>query len=93
LKLVASPQGEGDAVKIHADAALYSGLFDGAEQAASLALNPGTQSLCAFDSRRAATSTAQALQGWRRCLLKAEIASSPGRTARTPRCWFLTWQP
>ncbi len=39
LQLVASPQGEGHAVKISADAALYAGLFDGAESA-SLALNP-----------------------------------------------------
>ena len=36
---MASPQGEGHAVKISAEAALYAGLFDGAESA-SLALNP-----------------------------------------------------
>jgi redox-sensitive bicupin YhaK (pirin superfamily) len=39
LQLVASPQGEGHAVKINADAALYAGLLDGAESAV-LALNP-----------------------------------------------------
>ena len=39
LQLVASPQGEGHAVKISADAALYAGFFDGAESA-TLALNP-----------------------------------------------------
>jgi quercetin 2,3-dioxygenase len=39
LCLVASPQGEGGAVTIHADASLYSGLFDGTESA-QLALNP-----------------------------------------------------
>jgi redox-sensitive bicupin YhaK (pirin superfamily) len=39
LQLVASPEGEGHAVKISADAALYAGLFDGAESA-TLALNP-----------------------------------------------------
>ena len=39
LCLVASPQGEGGAVKIHADASLYSGLLDGA-QSAQLALDP-----------------------------------------------------
>ena len=39
LQLVASPQGEGHAVKISADAALYAGLFDGVETA-TLALNP-----------------------------------------------------
>ena len=39
LQLVASPEGEGHAVKISADAALYAGFFDGAESA-TLALNP-----------------------------------------------------
>ena len=39
LRLVASPQPDAHAVKIHADAALYAGLFDGAEHA-TLALNP-----------------------------------------------------
>ena len=39
LQLIASPQGEGHAVKISADAALYAGLFDGSESA-TLALNP-----------------------------------------------------
>jgi redox-sensitive bicupin YhaK (pirin superfamily) len=39
LRLVASPDGRDGAVTIHADAALYAGLFDGAEQA-ELALNP-----------------------------------------------------
>jgi redox-sensitive bicupin YhaK (pirin superfamily) len=33
LKAVASPQGEGDAVKISADATLYVGLLDGEEKA------------------------------------------------------------
>jgi quercetin 2,3-dioxygenase len=40
LALVASPTGGEHAVQIHADASLYAGLFDGAEQA-SLALSPG----------------------------------------------------
>ncbi len=39
LALVAGPQGGANAVTIHADAALYAGLFDGAE-AATLKLNP-----------------------------------------------------
>jgi redox-sensitive bicupin YhaK (pirin superfamily) len=39
LQLVASPQGDGHAVKINADAALYAGLLDGAESA-TLPLNP-----------------------------------------------------
>jgi redox-sensitive bicupin YhaK (pirin superfamily) len=39
LRLVASPDGADGSVKIHADARMYSGLFDGA-QAATLALDP-----------------------------------------------------
>ncbi len=39
LRLVASPEGASGAVKIHADARLYAGLFDGAE-AAALTLDP-----------------------------------------------------
>lgn len=44
LRLVASPDGVQDSVVIHADAALYSGLFDGDEHA-ELALNPRSKSL------------------------------------------------
>ncbi len=39
LRLVASPDGAQDSVAIHADAKLYSGLFDGIERA-ELALDP-----------------------------------------------------
>ncbi len=39
LALIASPVGGNDAVQIHADASLYAGLFDGAEQA-TLVLDP-----------------------------------------------------
>ena len=39
LRLVASPDGAEGSVTLHADARLYAGLFDGAEQA-SLALDP-----------------------------------------------------
>ncbi|QAZ40498.1 quercetin 2,3-dioxygenase [Methylibium sp. Pch-M] len=39
LKLVASPDGRDGAVTLHADAAMYVGLFDGAE-AAALVLDP-----------------------------------------------------
>jgi quercetin 2,3-dioxygenase len=40
LRLVASPDARDGSVRIHADAAMYAGLFDGAESAA-LALQPG----------------------------------------------------
>jgi quercetin 2,3-dioxygenase len=39
LRLVASPDGAGGSVTIHADARMYAGLFDGAEQA-TLSLDP-----------------------------------------------------
>ncbi len=39
LALIAAPEGAGGAVVIHADASVYAGLFDGAEQA-ELALDP-----------------------------------------------------
>jgi redox-sensitive bicupin YhaK (pirin superfamily) len=39
LRVVASPDCRDDSLKIHADAVLYAGLFDGAEQA-TLALAP-----------------------------------------------------
>jgi redox-sensitive bicupin YhaK (pirin superfamily) len=39
LALIASPTPTGDAVKIHADAALYAGCFDGNESA-NLDINP-----------------------------------------------------
>jgi redox-sensitive bicupin YhaK (pirin superfamily) len=39
LRLVASPDGAQGSVQIHADAAMYAGLFDGSE-AASIALDP-----------------------------------------------------
>ena len=39
LKLIASPDGAGDSVVIHADAKLYAGLFDG-DQQTQLALDP-----------------------------------------------------
>jgi redox-sensitive bicupin YhaK (pirin superfamily) len=43
LRLVASPEGAQGSVTIHADAALYAGLFDGAESA-RIALNPARKS-------------------------------------------------
>jgi len=39
LKLIASPDGAGDSVVIHANAKLYAGLFDG-DQQTQLALDP-----------------------------------------------------
>ncbi|QWE07994.1 pirin family protein [Polynucleobacter ibericus] len=43
LRLIASPSGENGSVKIHADAKIYAGLFNGA-QSAKLELNPKRKS-------------------------------------------------
>jgi redox-sensitive bicupin YhaK (pirin superfamily) len=43
LRLVASPDGANSSVTIHADAAVYAGLFDG-DEAATLALDPARKS-------------------------------------------------
>jgi redox-sensitive bicupin YhaK (pirin superfamily) len=40
LRLVASPDGRDGSVTIHADASIYAGLFDGADERAELALDP-----------------------------------------------------
>jgi quercetin 2,3-dioxygenase len=39
LKLVAAPEGEGASIRLHADARIYAGLFDGSQHA-TLALDP-----------------------------------------------------
>lgn len=41
LRLVASPDGAQGSVRIHADASLHAGLFDGEAEQATLALQPG----------------------------------------------------
>jgi redox-sensitive bicupin YhaK (pirin superfamily) len=70
LKVVASPQGEGDAVKIFADATLYSGLLDGAEQTA-LALNPERKAYVHL-IRGELQVNGQALKGGDAALIQAE---------------------
>ena len=40
LRLVASPDGRDGSVTVHADAAIYSGVFDGAQQAVTRELDP-----------------------------------------------------
>ena len=40
LRLVAAPDGRDGAIKLHADAAMYVGLFDGENERAELALDP-----------------------------------------------------
>ena len=70
LKVVASPQGEGDAVKISADASLYAGLLDGAEVAA-LVLNPARKAYVHL-IRGELQVNGQALKGGDAALIQAE---------------------
>jgi len=70
LKVVASPQGEGDAVKISADASLYAGLLDG-EEKASLALNPARKAYVHL-IRGELQVNGQALKGGDAALIQAE---------------------
>jgi redox-sensitive bicupin YhaK (pirin superfamily) len=70
LKVVASPQGEGDAVKISADATLYAGLLDGAERAA-IELNPARKAYVHL-IRGELLLNGQALKGGDAALIQAE---------------------
>ena len=70
LRLVASPDGAQDSVSIHADAALYAGLFDGAE-AAELATDPARKAYVHL-VRGALTVNGERLQGGDAALLQGE---------------------
>ena len=70
LKVVASPQGEGDAVKISADATLYAGLLDGSEQA-ELTLNPARKAYVHL-IRGELQVNGQVLKGGDAALIQAE---------------------
>ena len=70
LKVVASPQGEGDAVRMTADATLYAGLLDGSEQAA-LPLNPARKAYVHL-IRGELQVNGQALKGGDAALIQAE---------------------
>lgn len=61
LRLIASPDGQDGSVTIHADAALYSGLFDGAEHV-ERPLRPGRKTYVHLVSGKL-TVNGQALQG------------------------------
>ena len=70
LHLVASPEGAQGSVRVHADAAMYAGLFDGAE-AATLALNPARKTYVHL-VRGALQVNGQALVGGDAALLQGE---------------------
>ncbi|MDH4418148.1 MAG: pirin family protein [Acidovorax sp.] len=81
LRLVASPDGAQGSVKIHADAALYAGLLDGAESA-TLALNPARKTYVHL-VRGALTANGQALSGGDALLMEKEtiLSLTDGRGA------------
>ena len=81
LRLVAAPGGAEGSVTIHADARLYAGLFDGAEQA-TLALQPGRKAYVHL-IRGALNVNGQALQGGDAALLsdEATLALDAGQDA------------
>ncbi len=72
LALVAAPEAAEHTVKIHADARLYVGLFDGAENA-SLALNPARKAYV-FLVRGQLQVNGQALSAGDAAMLQAESA-------------------
>lgn len=74
LRLVASPDGAQGSVKIHADAALYAGLLDGAESA-TLALNPARKTYVHL-VRGALSANGQALSGGDALLVEKETTLS-----------------
>ncbi|PTT22758.1 quercetin 2,3-dioxygenase [Acidovorax sp. HMWF029] len=81
LRLVASPDGAQGSVKIHADAALYAGLLNGAESA-TLALNPARKTYVHL-VRGALTANGQALSGGDALLMEKEtiLSLTDGRDA------------
>jgi redox-sensitive bicupin YhaK (pirin superfamily) len=81
LALVAAPEVNDHTVKIHADARLYAGLFDGTENA-TLALNPARKAYV-FLVRGALQVNGQSLQAGDAAMLQAEssLALSQGQGA------------
>ncbi|MGA8516428.1 MAG: pirin family protein [Burkholderiaceae bacterium] len=81
LRLVASNDGAQGSVTIHADAKMYAGLFDGAEQA-SIALSPERKAYVHL-VRGALTVNGQPLSGGDAALLEAEksLTLSHGKNA------------
>jgi len=81
LALVASPEGGDDAVKIHADASMYAGLFDG-EESARLRLDPARKAYVHLVKGRL-TVNGQALEAGDALLVQGEteLAMDRGQDA------------
>ena len=80
LRLVASPDGAEGSVTIHADAALYAGLFDG-DESAKLALDPARKAYVHL-VRGALEVNGQRLRAGDAALLARESAPRPDRRRR-----------
>jgi redox-sensitive bicupin YhaK (pirin superfamily) len=76
LRIVASPDGENGAVRIHQDARLYVGLFDG-DETATFELKPG-RSAWLHVARGAITVNGQALQAGDAIAVRDESALELG---------------
>jgi redox-sensitive bicupin YhaK (pirin superfamily) len=81
LRRVASPDGAEGSVRLHADAVLYAGLFDGPDEQARLALRPAARAMCTWCA--AARGQWVALSGGDALLLEdeAEVLLAQGREA------------
>ena len=79
LRLIASPDGAGGAVKVHQDARIYAGLFDGAERAAH-ALGEGRKAYLHV-ARGEVQVNGQALRAGDALKTDAPVEISGGRAA------------
>ena len=66
LRLVASPDGTQDSVRINADAKVYAGLFDGSE-AAEVGLNPARKGYVHLVAARSRSTASDSVLAMRRC--------------------------
>lgn len=82
LRLVASPDGAEGSVRLHADASLHAGLFDGEAEQATLALPPGRKAYVHL-VRGQLLANGQVLEGGDALLLEheSELTLSQGRDA------------
>ncbi len=74
LKLMAAPEGENGSISLHADARIYAGLLDGAEQA-TLALDPNRKAYVHL-VRGSLSVNGQALQGGDAAKIQGETSLS-----------------
>jgi redox-sensitive bicupin YhaK (pirin superfamily) len=90
LRLIAAGQPEAGAVRLHADAAVYAGCFDGAEAATLASIRPARPT-CSWRAARSTSTATPCARATPRCWpTKPPCAWAPGTM---PRCWSSTWPP